>query len=39
MYDTSYAHDMYNYNIKYNVKCFFNNKVWKLPVAFRKRDV
>ena len=31
MYDTSYIYiyiyDMYNYNTKYNVECFYNNKV------------
>ena len=26
MYDTSYTH-VYNYNIKYNVEFFYNNKV------------
>ena len=27
MYDTSHTHDMYNYNIKYNVEFFYNNKI------------
>ena len=27
MYDTSYTYDMHNYNIKYNVEFFCNNKV------------
>ena len=27
MYDASYTYDMYNYNIKYNVDFFYNNKL------------
>ena len=27
MNDTSYTYNMYNYNIKYNVELFYNNKV------------
>ena len=27
MYDTTYTYDMYNYNTKYNVEFFYNNKV------------
>ena len=27
MYDTSYTYDMYNYNIKYNVEFFYNDKI------------
>ena len=39
MYDTSYTYDMHIYNIKYNIEFFYNNKVQKFPLAFRKRNV
>ena len=42
MYDTySYkcTHDMHKYDIKYNEDCFYNNKVQKFPLAFRKKNI
>ena len=38
MYDT-YTYNMYNYDIKYNIKFLYTNKVLKFPLAFCKRNV
>ena len=38
MYYIPCTYDMYNYNIKYSVELFHDNKIYKFRLAFRKRN-